>query len=322
MGEKNLLATRNRLATQAKTMRPAFFPRGNIPRDLQAVRDHVTEHASLRVPGDATLRLFADVRQTSTPAEGSGDNVPEGGWSHLPLLVRKDGDRKSIEWVYEEYRHDPSWRGWPVPIGFPAASAHFTCSPEDPFRILYVSTVAPYKHQWQVVEAVVALKRSGYSVALDLIGPAHPASLRRLRKVLEENDSEGSFIRYLGAVPYPELPGHYLGADAFVYASSCENLPNILLEAMASGLPIACSNRGPMPEVLGDAGIYFDPEQAKDIARALRTLIEDTGLMDRYAKSARDRARLYTWERTARETFDFLVAVARGSSLQREVRKG
>lgn len=197
-----------------------------------------------------------------------------------------------------------------------------SCSPEDPFRILYVSNVAPYKHQWQVVEAVVALKRSGHSVALDLIGSAHPASLRRLRKVLEENDSEGSFIRYLGAVPYAEMPGHYLGADAFVYASSCENLPNILLEAMASGLPIACSNRGPMPEVLGDAGIYFDPERAEDITRALRTLIEDTGLRDRYAKSARERARLYTWERCARETFDFLVAVARGSSLQREAPKG
>jgi len=46
---------------------------------------------------------------------------------------------------------------------------------------------------------------------------------------------------------------------------------NILVEAMASGLPIACSNRGPMPEVLGDAGVYFDPEDPHDIARALRT---------------------------------------------------
>jgi glycosyltransferase involved in cell wall biosynthesis len=196
-----------------------------------------------------------------------------------------------------------------------------SCSPEDPFRILYVSNVAPYKHQWQVVEAVVVLNRSGHSVALDLIGSAHPASLRRLRKVLEENDSEGAFIRYLGAVPYAEMPGHYLGADAFVYASSCENLPNILLEAMASGLPITCSDRGPMPEILGDAGVYFNPDRAEDITKALRTLIEDTGLRDRYAKSARERVRLYTWERCARETFDFLVAVARGSSLQRKVPK-
>jgi glycosyltransferase involved in cell wall biosynthesis len=189
-----------------------------------------------------------------------------------------------------------------------------SCSPEDPFRVLYVSNVAPYKHQWQVVEAVASLKRSGHSVALDMIGPAHPASLKRLRKVLEENDPEGSFIRYHGAVPYAELPGHYLGADTFVYASTCENMPNILLEAMASGLPIACSNRGPMPEVLGDAGIYFDPERPEEISIALKTLLEDAGLRERHARSARERSMLNTWERCARETFEFLAAVARGSN--------
>lgn len=197
-----------------------------------------------------------------------------------------------------------------------------SCSPGDPFRLLYVSAIAPYKHQWHVVEAVAALRRDGFPVALDLIGPAYPASLRRLRKAQENNDPAGSFVRYLGAVPHAELPRHYLGADAFVYASSCENLPNILLEAMAAGLPIACSSRGPMPEVLGDSGIYFDPERPEDISRALRTLIGDTDLREKYARSARERARSYTWERCARETFDFLADVARSSSQQREESNG
>ena len=49
-------------------------------------------------------------------------------------------------------------------------------------------------------------------------------------------------------------------AHLFVFASSCENMPNTLVEAMASGLPIACSDRGPMPEILRDGGTYFDPE--------------------------------------------------------------
>ena len=49
-------------------------------------------------------------------------------------------------------------------------------------------------------------------------------------------------------------------ANLFVFASSCENMPNTLVEAMAIGLPIACSDRGPMPEVLRDGGVYFDPE--------------------------------------------------------------
>jgi glycosyltransferase involved in cell wall biosynthesis len=193
---------------------------------------------------------------------------------------------------------------------------------EDPFRLLYVSDVTVFKHQWHVVEAVAALRKDGIPVTLELVGPSYPAALQRLRGVLDELDPEGAFARYLGPVPNDELPARYHQADLFVYASSCENLPNILLEAMASGLPIACSNRGPMPEILGDAGIYFDPERAEDISKALRTLIEDTGLRDRYARSGRERARPYTWERCAKKTFDFLVAVAKGSSLQREALKG
>lgn len=197
-----------------------------------------------------------------------------------------------------------------------------SCTRADPLHLLYVSDVTVYKHQWHVVKAVADLRKVGIHATLEFIGPGYPAALKRLRGVLDELDPEGVFARYVGPVPHEELPSRYHQADLFVYASSCENLPNILLEAMASGLPIACSNRGPMPEVLGDAGIYFDPERAEDITRALRTLIEDTGLRDRYANSARERARRYTWERCARETFDFLVDVERGSSLQREVPKG
>lgn len=189
-----------------------------------------------------------------------------------------------------------------------------SCSPADPFRLLYVSDVTVYKHQWHVVEAVAALRKGGVPVTLELVGPSYPAALRRLRGVLDERDPDGAFARYLGPVPHEELPAHYHGADLFVYASSCENLPNILLEAMASGLPIACSNRGPMPEVLGDAGIYFEPEQPEAITQALRTLVENVELRERCARLARERIRGYTWERCSRETFSFLAAVAKGSN--------
>ena len=66
-------------------------------------------------------------------------------------------------------------------------------------------------------------------------------------------------------IPYHELHSEYKDADLGVFASSCENLPIILIEKMASGLPIACSNKGPMPEVLGSAGVYFDPENSYEI---------------------------------------------------------
>jgi glycosyltransferase involved in cell wall biosynthesis len=131
--------------------------------------------------------------------------------------------------------------------------------------------------------------------------------------MLKRVDPTGEFIRYTGTVAHSELPALYAQADLCVFASSCENMPNILLEGMASGLPVACSRMGPMPEVLGDAGVYFDPESATDIARALRALIDSPTLRASVAQRSFERAQRYSWSRCASETFKFLAEVARSS---------
>lgn len=185
------------------------------------------------------------------------------------------------------------------------------CSPAYPFRLLYVSRIEPYKHQWQVVEAVAQLHQRGYPVSLDLIGPGtNAAAVRRLQAALADADPRGEFIRYREEIPYAKLATYYHRADAFIFASSCENLPNILLEAMAASLPIACAYRGPMPEVLNDAGVYFDPEKPADIANALASLIENATLRGQCSWTAYGYAKGYSWERCARETFSYLTKVA------------
>jgi glycosyltransferase involved in cell wall biosynthesis len=188
-----------------------------------------------------------------------------------------------------------------------------TYSQSLPFRLLYISNVLPYKHQWAVVKAVYELRRAGFWVELDLVGSAYayPPSLQRLRKITQQVDPDGKFIHYHGEVPYAELHHWYYRADGFIFASSCENFSITLLEAMAAGLPIACSNRGPMPELLGDAGIYFDPERLETIIEALASLLQDNKLRDYHASLAHKRAKDYTWERCARETLDFISQTAR-----------
>jgi glycosyltransferase involved in cell wall biosynthesis len=181
----------------------------------------------------------------------------------------------------------------------------------SPFRIVYVSIVDVYKHQWHVAEAVARLRTAGVPVELELVGPTYPPARRRLEAVMRRIDPDGGFIRYRGFVPYNELPEVYKKADICVFASSCENLPNILLESMAAGLPIACSNRGPMREVLGEAGVYFEPEHPESIAKAIRELIESAELRTEKAQMAFERAQRYSWGRCADETFSFLAAVAR-----------
>lgn len=183
-------------------------------------------------------------------------------------------------------------------------------SPEHPFRSLYVSTVDAYKHQWHVAEAIAMLRAGGLPIAVDFIGAAYPPSLRRLVAALHRLDPTGSFMRYLGPVPYAELPHHYREADLCVFASSVENMPNIVLESMASGLPIASSDRGPMPEILRDAAVYFDPESPSAIADAVARLFAAPELRARFARAAFERARGYTWRRCAEQTFAFLAEIA------------
>lgn len=187
------------------------------------------------------------------------------------------------------------------------AAKVYEFSSSRPFRVLYVSIVDVHKHQWQVARAAALLKKRGWPIEVELIGPAYPPALKRLRRAIEEVDPKMEFVRYKGAVPFQELHSSYHRADTFLFASSCENLPNILLEAMAAGLPIACSNMGPMPEVLKGAGVYFDPERSEEIAQALQTLMERDDLRSRLAREAYALAGSYSWERCAIGTFTYIA---------------
>ena len=86
---------------------------------------------------------------------------------------------------------------------------------------------------------------------------------------------------------------------------------------MASGLPIACSNCGPMPEILGDAGLYFDPENSQEIADTVQTLINSPELRKTLALKAFQKAKEYTWNRCAHETFKFMSEIASGAQFFR-----
>lgn len=194
------------------------------------------------------------------------------------------------------------------------ARALADCSAADPLRLVYVSIVDVYKHQSKVAEAVAGLRARGLPLRLDLIGPAYPPSLGALQRTLQRVDPRGEAVRYLGPVPHGELHAAYAAADIGIFASSCENMPNILLEGMAAGLPLACSRRGPMPEVLGNAGVYFDPEDATSIAEAISRLAASPSLRQALAQAAWERARQFGWRRCADDTFAFLATVAREAS--------
>jgi glycosyltransferase involved in cell wall biosynthesis len=181
---------------------------------------------------------------------------------------------------------------------------------QNPYRLLYVSTVWVYKHPWNVVEAVSELRKKNYPIHLDFVGNNEQAEAGiLLRQKLDILDPDREFVSWHQHVSLNEISQYYKAADGFVFASTCENMPNILIEAMSSGLPIACSSFQPMPEFLRDGGLYFDPTNVSDIEIVLEKMLLDTKLRLEKSKLSYLYSQDYTWKSCADNTFSFLRQV-------------
>ncbi len=112
----------------------------------------------------------------------------------------------------------------------------------------------------------------------------------------------GDSVRIMGWVPREELYELFRGARGFIYPSTFEGFGMPVLEAMAAGVPVACSNIPPLREIAGSTVHYFDPASDSDIGKALQLLAD--GKIS--TQPAAERAREFTWEKTARETLDYL----------------
>ncbi|MBM5811011.1 MAG: glycosyltransferase family 4 protein [Gammaproteobacteria bacterium] len=183
----------------------------------------------------------------------------------------------------------------------------------EPIRCLYVSNAAPYKHQWHVVEAAGRLQSEGVRLRLLLVGGGQGWAMKRLQAAVQHWDPGHQFVSLMDFVPNSLVPELLADADLFIFASSCENLPVTLLEAMASGIAICSSNRGPMPEVLGPDGCYFDPEQPVSIAQAIRSMVQNTEYRERCSADAMERAAKFRWSECAAATWQTLVTASRGT---------
>lgn len=169
---------------------------------------------------------------------------------------------------------------------------------------LYVSHIDLYKHQWHVIEAVGQLRKAtGVDVRLTLVGNLSRVSERRFKQALAEFDPSNEFVDLVSGLSNNQIPEQLKNADIFVFASSCENLPITLLEAMAAGLPIASSDRGPMTEVLGEGAVYFNPENPYEIKEAIKLILEDE--KKRYLIKAKSlqRSQHFSWHNCSRLTW-------------------
>jgi glycosyltransferase involved in cell wall biosynthesis len=123
------------------------------------------------------------------------------------------------------------------------------------------------------------------------------------------SDPDHAFVSVMEFLPHEKIVEMMTQADLFVFASSCETFGISLLEAMAVGLPIACSNKSSLPETLRDGGEYFDPEDDQSIATAVERLIMNPVSRTKFAARGRELSQGYSWERCADQTWNYLAQV-------------
>jgi glycosyltransferase involved in cell wall biosynthesis len=174
---------------------------------------------------------------------------------------------------------------------------------------IYVSHFEIYKNQRNVAEAIYNLSQSGFPIKIRFVGGGSGKSKDDTLKYCSTKDPDRKLFEFHDYLNQKDVINLIAKSDVFIFASSCENMPNTVLEGMASGLPIACSNLGPMPEVLKNGGVYFDPGDPKDIEAALLKVISDHKLRNSIVQNALSLSRQYSWHRCSEETMAFLLKV-------------
>jgi glycosyltransferase involved in cell wall biosynthesis len=160
--------------------------------------------------------------------------------------------------------------------------------------VLCVAQLRPYKNLARLVEALGGLDPD---VALVLAGA--PNEHERELRALAQRLGVGARVRFPGWLADAELQALYALADVFALPSLIEGFGIPVLEAMARGVPVACSNVSALPEVAGDAALLFDPQRQEEVTGALRRLLADPALAARLVARGHERVREFSWRRTA-----------------------
>lgn len=168
--------------------------------------------------------------------------------------------------------------------------------------VLALGARRPHKNIGQLVEAFCQIADS-VPHTLVLVGTIDTRFTPGVTSTLERLKQAGR-LREIGYVAEEDLPALYTLADLFVQPSIIEGFGLPVLEAMACGCPVACSNTSSLPEVAGEAALLFDPHDHTAIAETLRQVLGAPELRRILAERGRARAGMFRWETAAAQTLD------------------
>jgi len=186
--------------------------------------------------------------------------------------------------------------------GVRAAYVPATRAKRDHVQFLFVGRRDPYKNLPLLIQALSSVRKQGLTARLRIVGgddPRYPEA-----RALADDLAISEHITWSGYVSEAELIDAYQQADVFVLPSRYEGFGLPVLEAMACGTPVICSNTSSLPEVAGDAALLIDPSQPTTLVDAMTRLVREPDLCADLSQRGLSRAATFTWEQTARQTLD------------------
>jgi len=170
--------------------------------------------------------------------------------------------------------------------------------------ILYVGTIQPRKNLNKLIDAFILIKDKYPGLKLLLAGKRGWLYSKVFTKIISNNLSKR--IIHLDFVSNEELVGLYKNAKGLVLPSLYEGFGIPVLEAMSYECPVAISNTSSLPEIGGDAALYFDPENENEIAEKIEIILEDKQKIQEIVKKGLNRVKLFSWEKCGKETLEVL----------------
>ena len=211
-----------------------------------------------------------------------------------------------------EFYGIPAQKLVPIPLAYDASHFRPTSALPDLPRanlttenrpyFLMLGRQAPYKNIGRVIEALARIKQD---CVLLIAGPTDERYTPDLIEQAEHLDVR-SRIKFLSYIPYNQLPKLLSAATALVFPSLWEGFGLPVLEAMACGTPVICSNLASLPEVAGNAALLIDPLETSAIASAMNRLLTDNDLRSQLKTAGLQRARQFSWEKTGQATVEVL----------------
>lgn len=171
---------------------------------------------------------------------------------------------------------------------------------KDDTFMMYLGTAFPHKNVWRLAQAFDLLHKKHPHLKLVLVGKTEKHYLELAQQVSTLKSAPNIIIT--GFVPDEEAKWLYEHCLAYIYPSLADGWGLTPLEAMANGAPVIASNASCIPEVLGDAAYYFDPEDTKDMVTKIDDVLGDANLREELHSKGLEQVKKYSWQRMANET--------------------